>query len=132
MRHVIAFTHFCICLKFLRHAFFACLKRTWTFQGEWSFTHLEGLQMYSNKGCFNGKVSKIFIKTIFLEMLMDGCSKMSNNIFSRTQMNAPWMDERKIMKKCLDFQMAFKICRETITIMCHKSLKKIKRRKTSK
>ena len=49
---------------------------------------------------------------------MDGCSKNSSNTFSRTPMDASeWM--RKNKQKCLDnlvdFQMAFRMCRETIS-----------------
>ena len=49
---------------------------------------------------------------------MDGCSKNSSNTFSRTPMDASeWM--KKNIQKCLDdlvdFQMAFKMCCETIS-----------------
>ena len=54
-----------------RHDSFARLKQKWTFQGKWSFTHQEGLQVYLNKGlqneCFTGKFPNIFTKTFFFK-----------------------------------------------------------------
>ena len=53
--------------------------------------------MYLNKGiqneCFTGKFPKIFTKATFFEMIvMDGCSKNSNNFFHKTPMNTSgWM-----------------------------------------
>ena len=48
---------------------------------------------------------------------MDGCSKNSSSIFSRTQMDTS-EPMKKNMQKCLDhlvdFQIAFKMCRKTI------------------
>ena len=48
--------------------------------------------MYLNKGleneCFTGKFTKFLLKLFFSEMLMDGCSKNSNKIFSKTLMDA--------------------------------------------
>ena len=62
-----------------------------------------------------------FSLKLFFKMLMDGCSKNSSNIFSRTPMDAyEWM-KKKIIEKWLDnlvdFQMTFKMCYKTITIM---------------
>ena len=58
-----------------------------------------------------------FLLKLYFEILMDGCSKNSNNIFPRTAMDATeWM--KKTIPKCLDnlvdFQIAFKMCHKTI------------------
>ena len=67
---------------------------------------------------------KFLLKLVF-EMLMDGCSKNSSNIFSGTPTDASELIKKKIIEKCLDnivdFQMAFKMCRKTITITWQKS-----------
>ena len=63
-----------------------------------------------------GSFPKFSLK-LYFETLMDGCSKTSSNIFSRTPMDASeWM--KKNIQKCLDnlvdFQMDIKIFRKTI------------------
>ena len=73
-----------------------------------------------------GSFPKFSLK-LFFEMLMDGCSKNSSNIFSRTRLDtSEWM-KKKIKEKCLDnlvdFQMAFKMCRKTIIIMLKEKAK---------
>ena len=87
MSHVISSAHLRIFLKFLRHAEMDLNLS----QSEWYFAHQEGLQMHLNKGQQHGCF------TVF-EMLKDGCSKNSRNVFSKTPINAfGWM--KKIMQK---------------------------------
>ena len=44
---------------------------------------------------FTGKFPKIFITAMFFEMLMDGCSKNSNNLVSGKPVDArEWMKRR--------------------------------------
>ena len=63
-----------------------------TSQGEWSFAYLEGLQMYSNIELQKWMFYENFHEKYFFEMLMDECSKNSDNIFPRTPMDASgWM-----------------------------------------
>ena len=58
-----------------------------------------------------------FLSKLYFEILMDGCSKNSSSIFSRTQMDTS-EPMKKNMQKCLDhlvdFQIAFKMFRKTI------------------
>ena len=65
-----------------------------------------------------GSFPKSFSK-LYFEILINGSSKYSSNIFSRTPMDASEWMKKKNIQKCLDnlvdFQMTFKMCLKTMS-----------------
>ena len=85
MRHAVTLAHLCTSLKFLRHTFFSMSKTDMDILREAVFCTprrpTNALALRTSKWTFYWEVSQHFKCNHYSEMLMDGYSKNSNNLF---------------------------------------------------
>ena len=115
MRHVIACIDLRTRLNCLRDGFF-CMSKMDT--NLWRWMVYKCTRIMDSKTNILMESFPTFLLKLYIEILMDGCSKTSSNIFLEHQ----WIPlnewKKKNIYKCLgnlvDFQIAFKKCRKTI------------------